>query len=127
MRKFLLTAILLFLGIRYGVTFLISEDFQKYGDREKAQWTCHVNNVLGGLCQIGSKYQRAFQFFDRVATRCPETPMAEKALFQKAACLESLGQPLQALAVYQEYTEKYPNGENFRLSHRAVDRIKLAR
>lgn len=127
MRKFLLLVILLFLAFRYGGEYILSEDFQKYGDREKAQWTCRVNNVLGGMYQIGSEYQRAFQFYDRVLTRCPATTMAEEALFQKAACLENMMDPLRAISAYEEYIEKHPHGESYKSALRSIDRIKLSR
>ena len=127
MRKFLLTAILLFLGIRYGLKYITSEDFQKYGDREKAQWTCRVNNALGGLYQIGSEYRLAHDLFNRVLTRCPNSPMAEEALFQKASCLENMNDPQQALAVYQEYRETFPNGDKVITATNASERIKFGR
>ena len=127
MRKFVLYAILIVLGLKYGIHFLLSEDFQNFGDRKKAPWTCQVNNLLGGLFEVSSDYQRSIYFYDHVLNRCPETPMAEHALFSKGYCLESLNLPHEAMDVYVQYRETFPSGERIRKVNTAIDRIRFSR
>ena len=127
MRRYVLSVILLLLGLKYGIDFLLSEDFQKYGDKKKAQWTCHVNNFLGGIYEISSEYRQSVGLYDRVLNRCPDTPMAERAMFFKAYCLENLNQPREAMDAYIQYRDTFPNGQRINKVTTAIDRIRFSK
>jgi hypothetical protein len=124
--KFLFVA-LIFYGLYKGNQFLFSPEFQAYADKTKAPWTCHVNLFLGGIYDIGSNYQAAYNVYDKITTRCPETPMASDGLFFKAAALESLYRPSEAFVLYQEYVDTFPEGERRISALRSLDRIRLSR
>src|SRR5512135_3209738 len=109
-RKLILTIVLMGLSIYYSWVFINSDKFQQLGDKKKVQWTCYVNNFLGGLGEVASNYQHAIDLYDHVLTRCPDKPTAEMALFGKAACLYNMGRIQDATAVYQQYLDTYPQG-----------------
>ena len=127
LRRTILLVILLVVAGKYGLDYLLSPEFQAYGDRHKAQWTCQVNNTFGGFFEIGSEYERALDLYGKVLTRCPETSYAEYAMFHKAVCLDSMTHMSDALAAYQAYLEAYPEGIKRPSALRAADRIRLAR
>jgi outer membrane protein assembly factor BamD (BamD/ComL family) len=127
MRKFVLTAVLVILSLKYGIDYLLSEKFQNYGDQKKAQWTCQVNNFLAGLFEVSSDYQRSIDLYDRVLTRCPESPMAEQAMFSKAYDLENLNHPHEAYDVYLQYRDAFPNSDKIGKVNRAIDRIRFSK
>ncbi len=127
MQKLILFALLGILGVKFGFNYLVSEEFQKFGDAKKAQWTCRVNNVLGNLFIVASKYERAYDLFARVIERCPETPMVEEATFKMGECLEDMGRPNEAIPIYAKYAETYPNTRRARLAVRRSQNIQLSR
>ncbi len=127
MRKPLITLVLFGFAIYYGFNYILSEDFQVYGDRKKAQWTCRVNIAVGGLYKISSSYKKAHDLFDRVLKRCPNTEMAGEAMFNKASCLEEISGPTEAMAVYQEYIDTFPQGDKYYNAMRAINRIKVSK
>ena len=126
-RKVVLTIILIILAAKYSWDYITSEDFQKYADKTKAPWTCQVNMILGGMYDVMSEYNSSYAMFDRVINRCPNLPVAGDALFRKADALESLSRMQDALPVYYEYVEKYPDGKNIRIAQKAIDRIRFSR
>ncbi len=117
--------LILIVGVGYGIArgagFILSDGFQKYGDEKKAPWTCQVNNVIGQLYTIMSEYDRAKYFFDHTLTRCPDTSMAELALFKVAYCIEGNGDVRRAAAAYKEYAAKYPGTKRARLALRSSE------
>lgn len=127
MRTKLLIVVLIIYGIYRGIVFVFSDDFQTYGNKVKAPWTCNANLILGGIYEIGSNYQPAFEVYENVLTRCPETSMAEQALFHKAVTVEELHRPFEALGIYQAYLDTYPEGEKKLTAIRSIDRIRLSR
>jgi hypothetical protein len=125
MRRTVLFIILIVVAGKYGLDYILSADFQNYGDRTKAQWTCQVNNVMGGLYEVGSEYQKALNLYERTIKRCPQTPLAENAMFHRAACME-VAIPGAAMGAYQEYLDAFPDGEKRASALRSIDRIRLA-
>lgn len=123
MLKFGIGAILLIFGFKYGVTYLTSEDFQRYGDENKAQWTCRVNNLMGQFYVTMSHYDDALKVFTPVLKRCPKTPMAEEATFRIAICLEETGRRAEAAEVYRRYAAAYKGTERARVAARAAEII----
>lgn len=111
-------------GSIYGYDFVMSEKFQAYGDKHKAEWTCVVNNFIGNLYVVMSKYKKAENFFAPVVARCPKTSMAEEASFKVASCLEAQGLPNEAIAAYKKYLEAYPTTKRAKLASFAVDRLR---
>ena len=89
--KYLFTALAIVLALKFGYTYLGSDDFQRYGDEHNATWTCYVNNFMGHFALTMSNYDDALHSFIPVLKRCPKTPMAEEAMFRIAICLESTG------------------------------------
>lgn len=127
MRGKLIIIALIFYGIYRGFVFFFSPEFQAYGDKVKAPWTCKANLLLGGIYETGSNYEAAYQMYENILKRCPKTPMAEQALFYKAVCMEDLHHPFDAVAVYQSYLDTYPEGEKKMRAIRSIDRIRLSR
>lgn len=118
--------IAVFLG---GLNFVFSDKFQKYGDTNKAQWTCYVNNFAGNLYIVMSKYDEAYDLFDKSVKRCPDKPLVEEARFQMAKCLEFMGRPSEAVVAYEQYANDYKdiNPKRARLATRSIQAINLTR
>jgi hypothetical protein len=125
-RKLLVGSLLLFLGLKYGYGFLVSDKFQVYGDRTKAPWTCHVNNALGELDILLSRYKPAQEVFEKTVARCPDTSMAEDAAYKVARCLEGQGRMGEAMQAFLNFVEKYPNSKRARIAQRAAQIIKAS-
>jgi uncharacterized protein HemY len=118
--KYLVTVAVIILGIKYGISYLESDDFQRYGDEQHAEWTCHVNNLLGQLYLTMSHYDQAMGFFLPVMKRCPKTPMSEEAMFRVAICLEQSGHRAEAANVYTQYALTYKGTERAKIATRAA-------
>jgi TolA-binding protein len=121
--KYLIAFVALLAGLKFGYDYLQSDDFQRYGDENAAQWTCYVNNLMGELEITMSHYDRALQYFLPVLKRCPKTSMAEEATFKTATCLEQMGRRGEAAEVYRRYVALYPNTRRARIAQRAADII----
>ncbi len=127
MRKYVLFFLFIIFAAKYGYDYLLSEGFQQYGDRENAQWTCTVTNILGDFYLTTSDYKLAQSLYSRVMKRCPKTPMDEKATFRYATCLEKTSSWTDAGVYYQKYVENFPHGKNARVAAEALDRINFSR
>ena len=53
---------------------------------------------------------RALGYFGRIEKDFPESDIIEDALFWKGDCLFNRGRASQAIAQYNRYLEKYPDG-----------------
>jgi outer membrane protein assembly factor BamD (BamD/ComL family) len=126
MKKLLVVVIALAIGAKMGLTYLFSEDFQKYADKTKAPWTCQVTLVLGEFETLMSHYHEAGQYYSRIPPRCPETEICEKAEFEYAQSLESSGNRQSAIAAYEAFAEKYPNTPRGHLATKAAGILKSA-
>jgi hypothetical protein len=127
LRKYLLLTLLLVLGSKEGCEYITSEDFQRYGDKKKAPWTCRVNNFLASVHVIRSNYSEAIALYDRVLARCPETTIAANAMFHRAECFDHASRVPEAIDAYSLYAETFPEGERIRTVHKAIDRLKFSR
>lgn len=116
MVKKIAIVILLVAGIAKGCSFVLSDDFQRYGDEGNRQWTCRVNKVLGEFYITMSKYDRAKYFFERILTRCPKTKMEEEAFFKVGYCYEGMGQNPTALVQYRKFLKRYPRSDLYPLA-----------
>ncbi len=125
LRKLILSIIALFLGVYWTWSYVSSETFQNLADKRKWQWTCRINIFLGGLNEVKSDYREAIRLYDRLIARCPDSPAAGTALFQKAACKEYMFRPNEAANLYQAYLDKFPNGDRAKTAANAVDRIRF--
>lgn len=121
--KYFISFILLIIGLKYGFSYLGSDDFQRYGDEHNAQWTCYVNNLMGQLNLTMSHYDEALKSFVPVLKRCPKTPMAEEAMFRIAICLEQNGRRAEAAEVYRRYAALYKGTQRARIATKAADYI----
>lgn len=119
--RYAVYAVLIIFGLRYGVTYLESEDFQKYADESKAPWTCRVNLILGKFNMTMSRYDDAIRWFSPIAKRCEKTTMSEEAAFQTAVSLEQLGRRAEALEAYRKYAEAYKGSARARIAIKAAD------
>jgi tetratricopeptide (TPR) repeat protein len=124
LRNFIIAVIVIVVGFKYGYDYLLSEDFQKYGDRTKAEWTCQVNNVMGNMNMVMSHYSDAYNLFDRVVKRCPDSPTREEAQFNMADCLNSMGRNADSMAAYQQFIEDFKDSKRVKIAVRAIEIIK---
>jgi len=124
MRKVVLILILIAFGAKYGVDYLFSDEFQAYGDRTKAGWTCQVNYFIGEYFNVLSRYRTSRVYFQKIMERCPETPIAERAHFEFARALENQGLRRDAVVAYEEYATKYAGTKRGRLAGKSADILK---
>ena len=125
MRNFFIFLILVVAGVKYGTHYLLSDDFQEYANRTKAPWTCKFENVVGHLHMVMSDYDAAREHFDHTIKRCPDSPQMEEAMFERARCVEAMGDVRSAVALYNEFAEKYPGTKRARIALRAADMIRV--
>lgn len=119
--RYIIYGALLIFGLKYGLTYLGSEEFQRYGDEHQAQWTCRVNNLMGQLNITMSRYDEALRWFTPVLKRCPKTSMSEEALFRIAVCLENSGRRAEAMETYKKFAETYKGTPRARTALKAAD------
>jgi len=124
MRKFIIFAILVIFGLQYGKKYILSEDFQKYGDKKKAVWTCYVNDFIGEFYIALSRYGKAQPFFERSKKRCKGKPIAEKAAFKVAYCLENTNRG-RAKKEYLQFIEDFPESKRVKLAQKKVSRLSF--
>jgi tetratricopeptide (TPR) repeat protein len=124
LKKFFIVAFIVAFVLKTGYDYLYSEDFQKYGDRTKAEWTCQVNNVMGNLNVVMSNYKEAYDLFDRVVKRCPDSPTREEAQFRMADCLTSLGRNADSIAAYEKYIEDFKGTKRASIAARSIQILK---
>lgn len=124
MRKFVLLAVLLILGIKAGSDYLFSEKFQAWADGSKASWTCTFNNFVGRMHVVMSNYEAAYGYLERGARRCPSGATAEVAEFEMALCLEQMARRNEAANAYASFIEKYPNSKKVKVAQRAMQIIR---
>ncbi len=126
MRKFLFILVALSIGLKIGWDYVMSEDFQAYGDRTKAEWTCQVDFWMAEYYVVLSEYPDAWKLFHRGAERCPKTEIGEKCAFEYAHCLESGGKRGDAVAAYLKFIEDYPDSARARLAQKSIDMLRTA-
>jgi outer membrane protein assembly factor BamD (BamD/ComL family) len=126
MKKFVLVALLLFFGIKYGVGYLMSDKFQDYGDQTKAPWTCQVNNFLGHFYMVLSDYYRAQELFSKAIQRCPDTTMSEVAEFETAECLYKSNRYRDAIHAYRDFVEKHKGTRRAKIAERNLQIISAS-
>lgn len=119
MRKFVIVVIVLVVGVKYGVGFIFSEDFQIYANKSKEPWTCVLENVIGQMCIVMSRYDDAQVYFSHTVARCPESSMGEDAEFAIAQSLEKKGYVRQATQAYDAFAAKHPRSRHTRMAIRA--------
>jgi TolA-binding protein len=119
--KYFVAAFLLFLGLRFGYNYLLSPEFQKYADENHSSWTCYVNNLLGDFYVTMSRYEEARAMYQPVIKRCAKTPMAERAAFNIAECLEHSGHRPEAIVAYRKFAEDYKGSPRARTAARSAD------
>jgi len=100
--------ILSFVFAKFLLDYFYSPEFQRYGDENKAQWTCYVNNVIGELYVLMSRYKDAEDSFRPILERCSNSSLAEIAEFKVAECLDKENRRSEAIAAYMAYIGKYP-------------------
>jgi hypothetical protein len=125
-RKVVLSLILIVLGIKFGIDYLISEKFQAYADRTKAPWTCHVTLVIGKTFQLMDSPERAMPYFNRIVDRCGGLDVASEAAFQNAYAVHRMDRPSQAVAAYEEFLVLHSTSPRAGDAQRAITRIKSA-
>jgi TolA-binding protein len=119
--KYLIAGLLILFGLKFGLNYITSEEFQKYGDNGNKPWTCTANNLLGEYYIMMSDYKRAYDYFQRSMKRCPKTKMAETAEFNAAESLEKMGHRAEAHVAYKTFAEKYPGSKHARVARNAAD------
>lgn len=124
MRKVLIFAILLILGVKAGWDYLNSDKFQAYGDRTKAPWTCTVDFWMGEYMNVLSNYDNAVRLFRIVADRCPASEIGERAAFELADTLETDGKRDAAIDAYQKFLDKYPNSDRVKLAEKSINALR---
>lgn len=124
MKKFLIFLVALIVGLKYGSDYLTSPDFQAYGDRTKAPWTCQVNNLMGHFLMFMGQYRSAIPYFQKTVDRCPETSMSEIGEFEVAECLSKTNRYPEAIEVYRAFSEHYPTSERAPIAKRAVQLLQ---
>ena len=127
MRNYFITVIVIIVGLYAVQRVIFSDKFQEYGDKHKAPWTCRVTNVVAEFYITFSHYQKALELFKKVEKRCPGTPMAERACFQVAYCMEYVGGTDRSIWAYQRYLEKYPDTKRAVLAERKIHILKANR
>jgi|GEM_PF-5374900 len=127
MIKYLFVVVLFLVGTRKGCLYLNSDQFQKYGDEKKAQWTCHVNDILAETAIFFSKYTRAEALYQKILTRCPETGMAEKALYKIGTCYEGRNLYNQAIESYENYLKVYPDSGRSKKVLKKIQVLQVSR
>ena len=125
MKKYIIVIGLIIFGIKYGYDYVLSEKFQTYADKTKAPWTCKVNNFMGNIFMVGSEYNRAYDLFQRVLARCPETADAEEAEYKSADALAGMGEMRRAVAAYEAYAEAHKGTKRAGLASKAAGGIRL--
>lgn len=106
MKKGFLYLILIVVALQYGYSYITSDDFQKYGDQTKAQWTCQANNTLGFLTLLGDNPSRAFFYYSKTAARCPATSEGYQAILKMAECYGYMGKRQEAMDLLQNFIEQ---------------------
>src|SRR5207247_7853273 len=66
---------------------------------------------------IERRYEEARQTYEPVARDYPQTKEGREGLNFSASSLLRMGRGAEAAARYQEYLEKYPNGERIDTAH----------
>jgi len=127
MRNFLISLAVIILGIKFGIDYLVSEDFQKYGDRTKAPWTCQTDIIIGKFYYLMDSEKEAQKFYSQVLTRCPNTPMAEKAEFEMAECFDQMDRWPEALAGYEKFIVNHATSPFATDANKQINRIKSAK
>lgn len=123
MRGPLLAILVMCAGFYFGLKYLYSPEFQDYGDRNKAAWTCRVNNIMAELYVVMSKYAEAKALYERVVERCPETSAAETAEFNIAKCLDNMNYPLEAQRAYDQFVKNHPGSKRAKTAARAAQMV----
>ncbi len=80
----------------------------------------NVPAALYGIARsyyIERRYEEARQTYERVARDYPQTKEGREGLNFSASSLLRMGHGAEAAARYQEYLEKYPNGERIDTAH----------
>ena len=105
--RFIIVVVAIVALLNFCFHYIISDKFQNYGDRRKAQWTCLVNMKLGNFYLTLSKYKKGRTYFERLMKRCPEGKLAEEASYQIAYTYEMDNKPRMATKLYLEFLEKF--------------------
>src|SRR5258708_28734601 len=66
---------------------------------------------------VERRYEEARQTYERLASDYPQTKEGREGLNFSASSLLRMGRGAEAAARYQEYLEKYPNGERIDTAH----------
>jgi len=80
----------------------------------------NVPAALFGIARsyfIERRYEEARQTYERVARDYPQTKEGREGLNLSASAMLRMGRGAEAAARYQEYLEKYPNGERIDTAH----------
>ena len=125
MRKYVLLVIAFILGIKYGIGYILSPKFQAYADKTKAPWTCELDNFLGNLLIVMSRYEEAITRFTATINRCPETASSEVAEYKVAECLADLGRNHDAESAYRAFAVKYSGTKRARIADKAADLLHI--
>ncbi len=123
MVKYIVSVVLILLGLKYGINYIESDDFQKFADEHHAGWSCYINMIIGEIDVTMSRYEEALHVFYPVLKRCPKTSVAEECSFRIAVSLEALGRRGDAAEAYRKYAETYKGTERARVAIRAADYI----
>lgn len=98
----------------------LQKDFENAADVYKKlisdyPGSSRVKDALYSLARIYSRdmkdCDRALGYFGRIENDFPESDIIEDALFWKGDCLFNQGRASQAIAQYNRYLEKYPDGK----------------
>ena len=125
MRNFIITLVVLYVGVTQLIKYLNSPSFDKYADEQKPVWVCQFTNAVGEYEIIMSRYEDGIPYFEKTVRRCPKTEYSEVAEFKIAVCKELSGKVAEALVLYDAFAEKFPNSPRARLAARASQNIRL--
>jgi TolA-binding protein len=127
MKRYLFFTLAVIFALKYGYTYITSEEFQKYGDKTKAPWTCQANNYLARYYRVVDDGQRAQEVYSRVIKRCPKTPFAEEAAFGIAEAYDEMYLTRQAMEAYSQFIEQYKTSPLKNRAIKALSRINTTR
>ena len=78
----------------------------------------------GEIYQKMMFYRSAIIYYDYVLENYYDTEFSPKALLGKAECYQNMGQPDEAIKIYQLYLQKYPKGSSARKAKAEMDKLK---
>jgi tetratricopeptide (TPR) repeat protein len=109
--------------------FLISSSMMDiYLERVNENPQTEFNNWLllksANICFDTLRPEMAAERYRRFMELYPEDPQRRHALFYFASALEDAQKTADALAVYLQFAEEYPDGDDTKRAYGAVDRLR---